>query len=481
VRLIDWQNRAGLLQLRRMPEKSINQVSRNWRELYEKGHAALQRKNYDYAIAIFNQILQAEPGLYECREALRDTQFKKNGESSGFFKKMIGTASNSPQMAKAQFSVRSNPQEALSACEEVLNKDPSNVGAHKLLAEAAVNLDFPKTAVLSLGIAFKNSPRDQDLAVRLAEALVQTGQIDQAEKIYTELLRANPGDPNLSQALKNLSASRTLKEGGYDALSGGGGSYRDILKDKHAAVSIEQENRQVKSDDVAGRLLGEYEARLEKEPGNVRLMRSIAELYNQKKQFDRALEYYERIRASDGGNDPSLDRDVATTIGRKFDYQISQLDQTTPEYPQVLEKLESEKQEFLINDAKRRVEKYANDLQFRYELGVLYFKANRITEAMQEFQKAQHNPNRRVQALYHLGLCFAKRNLNDLAAKTLQNAIKDKEAFDNEKKELIYALATVLEKMGKANEAIENFKLIYEVDIGFKDVAQKVEAFYSTQ
>src|SRR5438552_15448906 len=99
-----------------MPEKSFNQVPRNWRELYEKGHAALQRKNYDYAVAIFNQILQNEPGFYECREALRAAQFKKNGDGGGFFKKMIGTASNSPQIAKAQFSLRSNPQEAMSAC-----------------------------------------------------------------------------------------------------------------------------------------------------------------------------------------------------------------------------------------------------------------------------------------------------------------------------------------------------------------------------
>jgi hypothetical protein len=58
--------------------------------------------------------------------------------------------------------------------------------------------------------------------------------------------------------------------------------------------------------------------------------------------------------------------------------------------------------------------------------------------------------------------------MNDLADRTLQNAIKEKVAFDAEKKELIYALAGVLEKMGKAEEAIEQYKLIYEVDIATK-------------
>ena len=69
----------------------------------------------------------------------------------------------------------------------------------------------------------------------------------------------------------------------------------------------------------------------------------------------------------------------------------------------------------------------------------------------------------------------------DLAARTLQSAIKEKTAFDAEKKDLIYALGGVLEKMGKAEEAIEQYKLIYEVDIGYKDVSAKVDKYYSGQ
>ena len=35
--------------------------------------------------------------------------------------------------------------------------------------------------------------------------------------------------------------------------------------------------------------------------------------------------------------------------------------------------------------------------------------------------------------------------------------------------------------MGKKAEAVEQFKIIYETDIGYKDVAAKVDAFYSGQ
>jgi hypothetical protein len=33
--------------------------------------------------------------------------------------------------------------------------------------------------------------------------------------------------------------------------------------------------------------------------------------------------------------------------------------------------------------------------------------------------------------------------------------------------------------MGKREEAIEQFKLIYEVDSGYRDVSARVDAFYS--
>ena len=43
---------------------------------------------------------------------------------------------------------------------------------------------------------------------------------------------------------------------------------------------------------------------------------------------------------------------------------------------------------------------------------------------------------------------------------------------------MIYLLGLTYEMMGKKEEAINQFKLIYEVDIGYKDVAEHVDAYY---
>src|SRR5437867_3258508 len=143
-----------------MAEKSINLIPRATREMYEKGVINLERRNYDYALSIFNQVLQKEPGFYECREKLRETQFKKAGPSKTFLRKVFGTASSSPLLAKGQMLLRNNPLEALHAAEQILNGDPNNMLAHKLLADAALSAGLPRTAVLSLGLVFKQSPND---------------------------------------------------------------------------------------------------------------------------------------------------------------------------------------------------------------------------------------------------------------------------------------------------------------------------------
>ncbi len=464
-----------------MAEKSINEITRDVRVILTKGQDALQRDNFDYAIDLFNQVLVREPGLHEVRKLLRAAQLKKAGGGGGFMKKMWGAASSQPMVAKGRLALANHPAEALQIAEQILNNDPTNSGAHRLVVDASKAMEMPHTAAMSLEALFRNSPKDKQVAIELANAFAEIGEPMRGERILAELYRGNPTDNDLAQALKDLSARKTMDEGGYDSLAEGTGSYRDILKNEAEARSLEQQNRVEKAEDVTDRLLKEYEARLKNEPKNLKLLRSLAELYAQKKDFERALSYYEQLKTSDLGNDASLDKAITDTVARKLDYQMSQLNQTAPDYPQKVAALQAEKQAYQLAECQKRVERFPTDLQIRFEMGQLYFQAGKISEAITEFQKAQNNPHRRVTSMNYLAQCFAKKKMFDLAARTLQNAIKEKPVMDEEKKELIYNLGSVLEAMNKKEDAIEQFKLIYEVDSGYKDVAAKVEGFYGGQ
>ena len=143
-----------------------------------------------------------------------------------------------------------------------------------------------------------------------------------------------------------------------------------------------------------------------------------------------------------------------------------------------IKQLQVERDAFLLAEVEARAEKYPNDLVIKFDLGKLYFQTGKLSEAIREFQKAKNNPNKRIQSLSYLGQCFAARGMNDLAARQLQDAIKEKLTFDEEKKEMIYTLGIVLDKMGKKEESIDQFKQIYEVDYEYKDVAARVEGSY---
>jgi tetratricopeptide (TPR) repeat protein len=470
-----------------MAEKNINEISRDARTLFTKGVEAAQRENVDYAIDLFNQVLAKEPAFYDCRKALRAAQFKKAGEGGGgFFKKMMSGAGSSPQIAKAKMVLSKNPGEAMAIAEQILNGDPNNSSAHRIIVDAANALELPHTAVLSYETLVKHSPRDRNLAIDFAEALAAAGDVSQGEhnrgeKILMDLLREHPHDGELNQALKNLSARKTLDEGGYGALEGGEGSYRDVLRNKEESVSLEQEKKAQKSEDVTARLIEEYETRLQTEPNNLKLVRSLAELYTQKKEFEKALNLYDRIKQSEMGNDPSLASAIANTIVRRFDFQLEQVNPFEPGHEEQAAKIRAEKLEFQITECQKRVEKYPTDLAIRFEMGQFYFQVGKFSEAISELQKAQGNPHKRLAAMSLLAQCFAKRKMFDLGARTLQNAIKEKPVFDEEKKDLIYNLGCILESMGKKEEAVEQFKIIYETDISYKDVAAKVDAFYAGQ
>jgi predicted Zn-dependent protease len=465
-----------------MTEIQENGLPRELRQLYTRGIEALRRDNFDYAIELLLLVLKGSPGCVAGRKALRQAQMSRTGSGGGLFKKMLSGASTAPLLARGQLALRGQPADALEIAEQIFQSDPGSVAGHKLAAEAAFALGLTRTAILSLEVVARNNPRDKAAILQLGHALADTGEVARAEQLLADLLRQIPGDAEVGQASKNLSARRTLNEGGYEKAAEESSSFRDMLKDKVETARQAQEQRTVKSEDTGLRLIAEYEARLAgADASNPRLMRSLAELYTEKGRFEEALQLYERLKASDAGSDPSLDKAITGVKVRKLDTEMAQLDPTADDYTARQAELAAAKQAMQIEECCRRVAKYPTDLALRHELGQLYFQAGKISEAIQELQKAQNNPHKRIAALGLLAQCFAKRRMFDLAARTLQNALKEKLVLDDEKKDLVYNLGSVLEAMGKKEEAIEQFKQIYETDIGYRDVAAKVDAYYAEQ
>ena len=325
-------------------------------------------------------------------------------------------------------------------------------------------------------LAKRRESGDPVFAAWFVLAKLDAGSFDEQAKAALggeALAKAHPGDQEVQQLSKNLTASRTLSEGGYDKVASGESDYRAVLKDEAEAVLLEQENRRSEQESTAENLIKEYEQRLVDEPENLKLIRSLAELHSRVKNFGKSVGYYERFNKTNLRSDAAVDRAIVDTKLLQFDWRIEQAGQGDAG------ELEVERNAFEMEQIQRLSDTYPSDLSLRYDLGVLQFEAGEITPAIQSFQRSQANPHKEIPSLMHMGKCFAKRGMNDMAAGTLQKALDRKEIMDDEKMDLHYQLGCVLDSMDRTEESIEQFKLIYERDIGYRDVADRVDAYYA--
>jgi tetratricopeptide (TPR) repeat protein len=327
----------------------------------------------------------------------------------------------------------------------------------------------------------QESPADKEVSIRLSEAYTAIGDNSKAESVFAALMKHYPHDPQLNEMAKNISASRTLKEGGYQNLADGTGSFRQALKNKDEATRLEQESRITKDSAQAENLIEQYVARLATEPGNLKLLKNVAELYAQQKDFYNAIHYYNLIEGIPGAMDATLEQARNEVIVKRFNQVIEQLDPALGDHEQQKADLTAQRDAFVLDDCRSRVERYPTDKAIRFELGVIYYNQGKLAEALPEFQQAENHPHKRLPAMLYSARCLAARNMNDMAARKLQAALKEKAGFDDERKELLYTLGCVLEKSGKVAEAITQFEQIYEVDMKFRDVAARVDAYHASQ
>ncbi|MFI5356017.1 MAG: tetratricopeptide repeat protein [Opitutales bacterium] len=131
-----------------------------------------------------------------------------------------------------------------------------------------------------------------------------------------------------------------------------------------------------------------------------------------------------------------------------------------------------------LADAREQVERYPGDLAARFRLAELLFASGEIEPAIAHYQPAQRHPKHRRQAQLGLARCFRARRLTDLAVAQLAAAKAEQPAMDELRKEIVYELGACYEELRQPEAALAEFKLVYTEDIGFRDVAAKINAHY---
>ncbi len=463
-----------------MPEVPVSSLDPRHQKLVDNARIALERGNLDYVTEVTAQVLRMRPECLPVRRLQRVAQLRaQRGKGGGLFGKTMGSLSAAPFMFG---SAKKDPAKLLDAAETLLAKDPTNVAALKLLAEAAKGLDLKETVAFALDAIRELEPSNRANLIALAEALLAAGKATEAVAIADEILKNKPTDAEAQDLMRKASIAQTVNKGNWEQK----GSFREKLRDEAQAVSLEQSAKVVTGDTMTQRLLDEALGRIATEPNNLNHYRSVSQAYKQLGKLDEALNWVRKARELPVGKaDAALEKqesELATAVIEDHMKAAEAALAKTPNDAAAQAKLEAARKEladFKVSESKRYVERYPNDYAARYAYGVLLLESGQTDPAIAQFQQSQKGPQVRVNSLIGLGRCFKAKKLFDLAVAQLTTAKNELTTMDDTKKEVIYQLGACYEAMGKPEAAIEEFKVIYSEDIGFRDVADKINAFYS--
>jgi Tfp pilus assembly protein PilF len=139
--------------------------------------------------------------------------------------------------------------------------------------------------------------------------------------------------------------------------------------------------------------------------------------------------------------------------------------------------LERELWAYEATDYARRVDLRPSDANLRLQLGRRLMRVADFDGAMGQLQKAMSDPRTKREAQFCLAQCFQGKGFTDLARKEYQKALDGIVQVDDRAKEILYNLGVIAESAGDAAEARGFFARIFEVDIGYRDVAGKMERY----
>jgi tetratricopeptide (TPR) repeat protein len=312
----------------------------------------------------------------------------------------------------------------------------------------------------------------------------ERGENDQEVEVYNQIIEINPLDAEALRLGKDAAARASMQSGGWTQAE----SYRDLIKDKEMAISLEQQSRMRLTGESLEQQIAETYARHKAEPANVDLARRLGALNEQKEDLEAAIGWYQYAADLTKGADAGLVRKVSDLKVKRLEREIAAhqeflsthdaADELHAKKSEELKAAKAQRAEILIAEARDQVARNPTDLQLRFELGEHLVGAGRFREAVPELQRARQNPHARLKAMNLLGCCYSELGMLDLAARQLEEASKEILLMDAMKKEIVYNLGLVYERTGHHDKSLACMKQIYEVEHGYKDVATRVESSY---
>jgi tetratricopeptide (TPR) repeat protein len=462
-----------------MPEITEKELPANIKPLWLKALTAVQASNLQYAVTLLQGVLKDNPGFLEGRKLLRNCEVQLSGGSK---KKggLFGLQTGGISLMKVQSAAKKDPAGALVEIEKELEKDPLNDQANDLLFDVALKLELFETAAFALETVRKGSPENSKLLHKLAKFYLDRDQPQTAAEVYNDIIKHHPTDGVAIKGSKDASARASMQKQKWDENA----DMRTLMRDSAQFEELEKASR---TGLTMEQLIERRDKVIEKynqDPNHLATVKELAGIYEQLEDWHNARTFYEWAHSLSAG-DVALAAKASIMKDRAIDADMKDLEAkvaTDPDNAELKAALDARRAERLaeqVHEAQLRVDQNPTDPQLRFQLGSALYNAGDHSAAIPHLQQATRNPHIRTKVLLLLGRTFKAKGMYDLSIKQLSDALADLHAMDGTKKEVLYEKGLIHEETGDRTGALDCFKQIYEVDYGYRDVAQRVESSYT--
>ncbi len=433
-----------------------------------KAEEALRRKNFDFAIDLYRQLLDLDPDQEEARSGLRVAARRRFEAKQG--NKLLRSLSGAMPLGKARSLIKLGKHGAAAkALEDYLAKSPMDEDANLLLGQSLEAAGHKRSAKAVYEFLAEIAPKNPVGLKRAGAMFAAAGDVAGALGYYERALEADPRDQESLKARKDLAAEAALSSSRLDEVS----HSREALADQGQAQQLERKRKLVLSPEELEAELERLEARYADEPGNPELLVELADVHEKRKDFEAALDMARR--ASDYRKD---DEELAARVGKlevkALKRRLAQADKAGDR--EQADRLEGQLSALELREVLERAERRPGDLGLQVELAKLQMRTGEFDAALSALQRAQDDPARARDVAFLKARCFQEKGFADLATSDFERALQGLPASDDRAKEILYNLGLLAETAGDSERARGFYARVFEVDIGYRDVSAKMEA-----
>ena len=149
-------------------KKTLKDVSPATKSAYNKALAVLNQNNVDYAITLFKEIVQFDPGFLDARAKLREAE-RLHFAKMNAVAKALAAVKSVGFISKGNMLKAKKPKEAMDQAEEALALNLFNPAALTLLAESAKKLNAMFICVEAYEIIVEKDDKNEANVVKLGD------------------------------------------------------------------------------------------------------------------------------------------------------------------------------------------------------------------------------------------------------------------------------------------------------------------------